>query len=152
QLVTEGLVLAALATAAGLLVAHWCRNLLVLLVPRPGMNLPGEIDWRVLTVAAAICLVVTLLFAIIPAMQAAKIDLATALQAESGGVVGGHRKAVVRSGLVLVQVALSFVLLVATGLLLQSLRRMQNTDPGFLTQGLLVTGLDLNGAGYDAER
>jgi macrolide transport system ATP-binding/permease protein len=152
QLGTEALVLAAFATGGGLLVAHWCRNLLVLLVPRPGMNLPGEIDWRVLTVTAVICLVVTLLFASIPAMQAGKIDLAPALKAESGGVVGGHRKAVVRSALVLVQVALSFALLVATGLLLQSLRRMQDTDTGFLTQGLLVTGLDLNGAGYDAQR
>jgi predicted permease len=154
QLATEGLIFATLATAGGLLIAHWCRNLLVLLLPRGGslMNLPGEIDWRVLALTSAMCLVATLLFAVVPAMQASRIDLTVALKAESGGVVGGQRIAPVRSGLVLVQVALSFVLLVATGLMMQSLRRMEETSPGFSTRGMLVTGIDFNAAGYDAQR
>jgi macrolide transport system ATP-binding/permease protein len=152
QLVTEGLILATLAMAGGLVVAHWCRNLLVLLLPRPGMHLPGELDWRVLAVTSGLCLLATLLIATVPAMQASKIDLAPALKAESGGVVGGQRKLTMRAGLVLVQVALSFVLLVATGLLLRSLRQMLETDPGFSTLGVLLTALDFTGAGYDAQR
>jgi predicted permease len=155
QLLTEGLLLAALAAAGGLMVAHWCRNGMVLLLPRRGgisMNLPGEIDWRVLALSASICLLATLLFALVPALQASNIDLAATLKSESGAGVGGRSKTVVRSALVLVQVALSFVLLVGTGLLLQSLRQMQQTSPGFLTQGVLATGVDLNGAGYDAPR
>lgn len=58
----------------------------------------------------------------------------------------------VRSSLVLVQVALSFVLLVGAGLLLQSLRGIQRTSPGFSTQGVLATSVDMIAAGYDTRR
>jgi putative ABC transport system permease protein len=155
QLLTEGLILTGLAAAGGLIVANWCRNLLVLLLPARGgvrMNLPGEIDWRVLAFSAGVCLISTLLFGLVPAIQASKIDLASALKSESGGVVGGRRRGLVRSGLVLVQVALSFVLLVGAGLLFQSLRSVQNTNPGFYTHGVLATSIDFDAAGYDAQR
>src|SRR6202043_3949311 len=59
QLLTEGLILSAFGAAGGLLVAHWCRHALVLLLPaRSGiaMHLPGEIDWRVLALSAGVCL------------------------------------------------------------------------------------------------
>jgi macrolide transport system ATP-binding/permease protein len=155
QLLTEGLILATLAAAGGLVVANWCRNLLVLLLPSRGgvrMNLPGEIDWRVLALSAGVCLIATLLFGLVPAIQTSQIDLASALKAESGGVVGARRRGLVRSSLVLVQVALSFVLLVGAGLLLQSLRRVQNTSPGFSTRGVLTSSVDLVAAGYDTQR
>src|ERR1700687_3423558 len=116
------------------------------------MNLPGELDWRVLVLSAGVCLISTLLFGLVPAIQTSKIDLASSLKAESGGVVGGRRRALMRSGLVLVQVALSFVLLVGAGLLIQSLRGMQNTSPGFSTAGVLTAGIDFIAAGYDAPR
>src|SRR5262249_34875121 len=56
QLVTEGLILSVLAAAGGLLVAHWCRNLLVLLIPPRGavMHLPGAIDWRVFALSVGV--------------------------------------------------------------------------------------------------
>jgi predicted permease len=155
QLITEGLILSTLAAAGGLVVANWCRNLLVLLLPARGgvrMNLPGEIDWRVLALSAGVCLASTLLFGLVPAMQTSRIDLAGALRAESGGVVGGRRRGLVRSSLVLVQVALSFVLLVGAGLLLQSLRGVQNTSPGFSTHNVVTSWVDLVAAGYDVQR
>src|SRR5712671_5122691 len=92
QLFTEGLILSAFGAAGGLVVAHWCRHALVLLFPARGgvaMYLPGEIDWRVLALSAAICLIATLLLGLVPAMQTGKIDLAGALKADSAGVVGG---------------------------------------------------------------
>ena len=134
--------------------AYWCRNLFVLLLPARGgsrMNLPGEIDWRVLALSTGVCLIATLLFGLVPALQTSKIDLTSALKAEAGGVVGGRRRGLVRSGLVLVQVALSFVLLVGAGLLLQSLRGIQNISPGFSTR-TLTTGVDFKVAGYDRQR
>jgi macrolide transport system ATP-binding/permease protein len=155
QLFTEGLILSAMGAAGGLLVAHWCRLALVLLFPARGgvaMHLPGEIDWRVLALSAGVCLMVTLLLGLVPAMQAGKIDLAGALKAESSGVVGGGGRALVRSGLVLVQVSLSFVLLVGAGLLLESLARIRTASPGFLTHGVLDTAVPLVAAGYDAPR
>jgi predicted permease len=155
QLLTEGLILSALAAAGGLLVANWCRNLIMLLYPaRPGVivNLPAELDWRVLALCVGVCLVSTLLFGLVPAIQAGKIDLASAMKSESGGVVGGRGRAWIRSSLVLVQVSLSFILLVGAGLLLKSLQVMQETNPGFSTKGVLTTGIDMVSAGYDPQR
>jgi predicted permease len=155
QLFTEGLILAAFGAAGGLLVAHWCRHALVLLFPARGgvsMHLPGEIDWRVLALSAGVCLTTTLMLGLVPALQTGKIDLAGALKADSAGVVGGGGRAWVRSGLVVMQVSLSFVLLVGTGLLLQSLQRIRTTSPGFSTHGVLDTYVPLVSAGYDAPR
>src|SRR5229473_2634434 len=155
QLLTEGLILSAFGAAGGLLFAYWCRHALVLLFPARGgvaMHLPGEIDWRVLALSAGVCLIATLLLGLVPAMQASKIDLAEALKAESSGVVGGRGRAWVRSGLVGMQVSLSFVLLVGAGLLLQSLQKIRNSSPGFSTHGVLGTAVNLVSAGYDAPR
>jgi macrolide transport system ATP-binding/permease protein len=155
QLVTEGLILAAFGAAGGLLVAHWCRHALVLLFPARGgvaMHLPGEIDWRVLALSAGVCLIATLLIGLVPAMQTGNIDLAGALKAESTGVLGSRGRAWVRSGLVVMQVSLSFVLLVGAGLLLRSLQRIRTASPGFSTHGVLDTAVNLVSAGYDAQR
>ncbi len=155
QLLTEGLILSTLAAAGGLVVANWCRNLIMLFYPsRPGVivNLPAELDWRVLAVSASVCLFSTLVFGVVPAIQAGKIDLAAAMKSETGSVVGGRGKAWIRSSLVLVQVSLSFILLVGAGLLLKSLHLMQRTDPGFSTTGVLTTSIDMVSAGYDPQR
>jgi predicted permease len=155
QLFTEGLILSAFGAAGGLLVAHWCRHALVLLFPARGgvtMHLPGEIDWRVLALSAGVCLIATLLLGLVPAMQTSKIDLAGALKSDSAGVVGGGGRAWVRSGLVVVQVSLSFVLLVGASLLMQSLQRIRTTSPGFSTHEVLDTAVNLVAAGYDAQR
>jgi predicted permease len=155
QLLIEGLLLSALAAAGGIVMAFWCRNLLKLFSPvRPGVviNLPAEIDWRVLVVSAGICLVSTLIFGLVPATQAGHIDLAGAMKSDAGGVIGGRRKAWVRSGLVVAQVSLSFILLVGAGLLLRSLAAMRNANPGFSTEGVLTTSVDMVAAGYDPQR
>jgi predicted permease len=150
QLLTEGLLLCAIAATGGLLLAYWCRNLLVLLLPPNGLNLPGRIDARVLALSVAICIGATLLFALAPALQASKLELASTLKTESASVIGG-RRARVRFVLVLVQVALSFVLLAGTGLLIRSLRAIQSVDPGYDT-GVLAAWFDLSTAGYDIAR
>jgi len=154
QLFTEGLMLSAIAAACGLLAANWCRNLLPLLLPtRSGvtMRLPGEIDWRVLVLSTGVGLISAVFFGLVPAVESSKIDLVSALKAESGGVVGGSRRALLRGGLIVVQVSLSFVLLVGAGLLLKSLGAIQNTSPGFTTHGVLTTWVDLTAAGYDTQ-
>jgi predicted permease len=155
QLFTEGLILSAFGALGGLLVAYWCRHALVLLFPARGgvaMHLPGEIDWRVLALSAGVCLIATLLLGLVPAVQTGKIDLAGALKSDSAGVVGGGGRAWVRSGLVVVQVSLSFILLVGAGLLMQSLQKIRNTSPGFSTRNVLDTAVNLTAAGYDAPR
>jgi len=155
QLFTEGLILSLIAAVGGIAVAYWCRNALVLSFPSPAagiiIDLPGQIDWRVLAVSLAICVGATMLFALVPAIQASHVDLSGALKTEGGGVVGSSNRSRLRSGLVLVQVSLSFVLLAGTDLLLQSLQQMQKTSPGFSTD-VIVSGADLVSAGYNLER
>jgi len=160
QLLTEGLLLSALAAAGGLAVAYACRNVLVMFFPASSgiaLNLSGELDWRVLTASAGVCLLSTLLFGLFPATQSSKVDLAAALKAETGGVIGGDGgrgsgRARVRAGLILVQVSLSFVLLVGAGLLVRSVQEMRTASPGFSTEDVLTTGLDLFSAGYAPQR
>src|SRR2546429_1971196 len=155
QLFTEGFLLALIAAVGGISAAYWCRNALVLAFPSAPagiiIDLPGQIDWRVLVVSVAICVGATMLFALMPAIHASHVDLASALKTDGGGVVAGSNRSRLRSALVLVQVSLSFVLLAGTGLLLQSLQRMQKTSPGFSTD-VIVASADLVSAGYNLER
>src|SRR5437870_2782522 len=154
QLFTEGLLLALIAAVGGIAVAYWCRNALVLAFPSPAAGIvtdfPGQIDWRVLVVSVAICIGATMLFALVPAIQASHVDLSGALKTEGSGVLGGTGRSRLRSALVLVQVSLSFVLLAGTGLLLQSVAKMRNANPGFSTD-VIVSVTDLFSAGYNLE-
>jgi len=155
QLLTEGLVLSLFGAMGGLLVAYWCRHLLVLLFPtRAGvqMHLPGELDWRVLAFSAGVSLLTTVLLGVVPATQTGKIDLANSMKMGSAGVVGGRGRAWARSGLVSAQVSLSFILLVGTGLLMQSLLKIRTASPGFTTRGVQEAAIDLVSAGYTPAR
>src|SRR2546425_5927035 len=155
QLFTEGLLLSLIAALGGIAVAYWSRNALVLAFPTsvPGITIdyPGQLDWRVLLLSITICIGSTMLFALMPAIQSSHVDLSGALKSEGSGVVGGSGRSRLRSALVLVQVSLSFVLLAGTGLLLQSLLRMQNANPGFSTDAV-ACGVDLFSAGYKLDR
>jgi predicted permease len=155
QLLTEGLILSALGTAGGLLVAYFCRHALVLLLPTglgAGMYLPGQMDARVIAMSVGICLLVTLIVGIVPAFQTRHLDVAGPLKADSSAVVGARGRAWVRSALVVFQVSLSFILLVGAALLLESLQKIRTTSPGFSTSSVAVTGVSLVAAGYDVPR
>jgi predicted permease len=94
----------------------------------------------------------TLIFALVPALQTSKLDVAGALKSESAGAAGSRSRSRIRSGLVLVQVALSFLLLVGSVLLLESMQRIRDTSPGFAVDGMLTTGVNLFSAGYTPDR
>ena len=152
QLITEGLLLSACGAAGGMLVAYWCRHALVLLFPGNGMYLPGQIDGPVLWLSAAICLVVTLVVGLVPAFQTRHLALADTLKNEASAVMGARGRAWFRSSLVVLQVTLSFILLVGATLLMESLRKIRTTSPGFSTARVLDTWIPLAAAGYDAPR
>lgn len=155
QLLTEGLILSSIGAVGGLLIAYWTRRALVPFFRAQvgiDVNLVGALDWRVLGLSVAVGLLSTLMFALVPAIQTGKIDLATALKSESRGGVGGCGRSRIRSSLVIVQVSLSFILLVGAGLLIQSLQQMRTASPGFSTQELVTTGVNLLAAGYDVPR
>ena len=93
-----------------------------------------------------------LLNGLIPALQAGKVDLAGSMRSEAGAVVGGKGRKHLRSVLILVQVALSFVLLTGTALHVRSVRQIQAANPGFATQNLWTSYIDFTAAGYDVQR
>jgi len=155
QLVTEGIILSAIAAIGGLFVARWLRDGVALLTPPRGgalLRLPGTLDWRVFALTGGVCIAATLLFGLVPAMLTTRVNLAGALRTESGGIVGSHSRSWIRSALVLIQVSLSFVLLVGAGLLIQTLQAVRQANPGFMTDGVLTTSIDLFTAGYNAQR
>ncbi len=155
QLLTEGLVLAALGTAGGLLMAYVCRHALALMLPRRAgvaMYLPGELDWRVLALSAGVCLLVTLIVGLVPAFQTRKLDLSGSLKADSPALAGALGRTSLRSGLVIVQVCLSFILLAGAALLLESLQAIRNASPGFSTTSVVQTRVSLVASGYDVAR
>jgi hypothetical protein len=144
QLVTEGLILCVIAALGGILVAYWFRNVLVLAFPVgvPGIiiNLPGHIDWRVLALSAAVCIFATLLFALIPAIQASKVDVARVrLTTESGGVVSNRNGSSLRSAGSCPSV---FELRSGcwSGFTHQSLQRIQTANPGS-PRGVVVSAV-----------
>src|SRR6516164_2744487 len=152
QLVTEGLLLSACAAAGGMLVAYWCRHALGLLYSISGENMymPGQIDGQVLGLSAAICLVVTLAVGLVPAFQTRRLALADTLKTEASALMGARGRAWFRSSLVVLQVTLSFLLLVGATLMMQSLRKIRTTSPGFSSTRVFDTWIPFVAAGYDA--
>ena len=133
QLVGESLVLAVGGGLLGLLAAGWAVALLVAIIPE---NVPRiheiSVDARVAAASFVISLLSALLFGIVPSLQASRADASTVLR-ESGdrASTAGRKRARTRAALVVIEVALTLVLLVSAGLLANSFLRLQNTDPGF---------------------
>lgn len=154
QLFTEGLILSAIGASGGVVLAYWCRNVMALLIPSRGVPvfLPGRIDWRVLVLTVGICVITTVLFALVPVLESRKVDIASALKSESGTVAGSRGRARIRAGLVVIQVSLSFVLLVGAGLVVLSLNKIRTGSPGFSMDGVLNTAVNLMASGYDTQR
>jgi putative ABC transport system permease protein len=155
QLLTEAILLSSIAGACGLVAAYWARGALVFLFPPRGttpLRLPADLDGRVLVLSLGLTFAATVLFGLIPAMLASKVDLVGGLKRDSAGAGGGGARARVRATLVLVQVAISFVLIVGAGLVVESLYHMRTTSPGFDPDRVLVTYIDLAAADYDIGR
>jgi predicted permease len=148
QLVTESLVLALAGGALGVLVAAAAVPLLARLVPAslPIAQSPS-IDLRVLIFAGAISGLTGIGFGVLPAMRACRQSDLSALR--EGVRAGGGRKERLRSALVVAEVTASMVLLVSAGLLVRALWRIQATDPGFRTDGVLTLRTALPMPKYD---
>jgi macrolide transport system ATP-binding/permease protein len=153
QLLTEGLLLAVLAGLLGMVFAVWGRDLLAAFIPVTDEPVAPTfpIDAPLLGFAALLSLTTGVLFSLAPALQVTSPDLASTLRDEAGAVSGG-RKGVVRSGLVVLQITLSCLLLIAAGLFVRSLGRASDIDPGFSARNVLLASVDLFPGGYDEER
>jgi putative ABC transport system permease protein len=148
QFFTESLLLAALGCLAGLAIAEWGGLALRRLVLPPALSLGSATDWRSLAAASAFALLAGLLTAIGPALLAVRGDLATSLKA--GVREGTQQRSGVRAGLLILQGALSVLLLVGAGLFVQSLRQVRSQQLGYDPKPVLMVSSDLRGASLDS--
>ena len=143
QLLTETLLLALLGGVGGLLVAQWGVDALLTLnsanIPlQAGLHVEAFLDARVLTFSFALAILTGLVFGIVPALQLSKADLNSDLK-EGGKTDGsGGSRSRLRGAFVVAQVALSLMLLVGAGLLLNSFYRLLRAEPGFDPRNLLT--------------
>ncbi len=149
QLLAESLLLAAIGTGVGALLAQWLVSAVVTYGPR-GLPRIDEIavDGRVLLFAAGLALATAVLFGLVPALHAARPDVGGALHASGRGSSGRRATRRTRNSLVVVETALAVVLLVGAGLFLRSFARLVGADPGFVPQNVAAVTLSLPGAKY----
>ncbi|HUR59863.1 MAG TPA: ABC transporter permease [Opitutaceae bacterium] len=140
QLLVESLLLALLGAALGVLCAVWGGGLLFS-GERP------EVDGTVLGFAWVVAGLVAVGFGLAPALRGTRVDLAEEFQG-SPRVLGGHRRSRLGQGLMLVQVAISLVLLVGAGLFVRTVKNLQALDVGFNRTHLLRFSIDAGAGGY----
>ena len=152
QMLTESILLSAIGGSAGLILSIWLTDVLLSIIPEgaPRLDQVG-IDYRVLTFAFGISALTGILFGLVPALQASKLDVSSSLK-EGGRTGEGHRRTNARSVLLIGEVALSLMLLVGAGLLIKSFLRLQEVRPGFNAHNVLVTLVSLPGAKYNEQQ
>jgi putative ABC transport system permease protein len=146
QVLVESVLLSLAAAAAGVLMAHWTLASLVSLLEKdlpPGADV--TLDGVVLVVTTAVAFVAGLAFGLAPALESSRTGAADALREGSRTGTGGRR---LRQALVTVEVALAFVLLASSGLLLRSFWRLSDVEPGFRTARIVAAPLGLPDARY----
>ena len=152
QLLTENAVLAVLSGAIGIALSFWSTRAMSAL---PANALPRinrvHIDGQVLAFTVAVSLLTGILFGLMPALQISKSDVQSALRDEGRGNTGGRRRNVLRSLLVVSQVALSLILLIGAGLLMRSFLSLRGVKVGFNPHNLLVMNIALPPSRYATE-
>ena len=153
QLLTESLLLATLGGAAGVLIALWLKDSLLSVGEWAGRenSLNPRLDLRVLAFTFGLSLLTGIVFGIVPALRATRVDLTPALKDTGRGSSAATRSLLSRS-LVVAQVSLSLLLLIGAGLLVRTLINLQRVDTGFNEQNLLLFYADPSLLGYKDDR
>src|SRR5262249_51641076 len=143
QFLTESVLLSTFGGVLGLALGYAMMAALKKAVPP--FTLPREanvaIDERVLLFALALSVITGIVFGLAPAVQATRPDLASSMKQGGRGSSSGGARHRLRSGLVVAEVALAFVLLTGAGLLIRSFFQMQQVDPGFDSTNVITAGL-----------
>jgi predicted permease len=154
QLLAESLILAVCGGGVAMLFTLWTAGTLGDFVP-PVAELPlamtVNVDRTVLFAAFIISILTGVIFGILPALRTSSLQPANALKEEAGSASGGMHKARLSGALVVVQIAMSLLLLVCAGLFMRSVQAAQRFNPGFNPHHVLLYNYDLSGLGYDAK-
>ncbi|HKO44392.1 MAG TPA: ABC transporter permease [Pyrinomonadaceae bacterium] len=152
QLLTESILLSVIGGGLGLLLAWWGTRALLALSPPELMDLRDtSVNLPVLGFTIGLTLLTGIVFGLVPALEATRVDLNESLKEAGRGAgqgAGSHR---LRSVFVVTQVALALVLLVGAGLLIRSLNRLKSVEPGFNPDQLLTMRVNLPDQRYDSE-
>ncbi|HET6975495.1 MAG TPA: ABC transporter permease [Pyrinomonadaceae bacterium] len=154
QLLTESLLLAAVGGAVGVLFALWIKDGLLLVTEWGGSEMSAlnpRLDLRVLGFTLGLSFLTGVIFGILPALRATNLDLTPALK-DAGRSSSGIGRSLLSKSLVVVQVSLSVLLLIGAGLLIRTLRNLQNVDMGFNANNLLIFKVEPTLLGYREER
>lgn len=153
QLLTESLLLSLTGGMLGLLLAVWWSDLLIALgkdnIPRA---LQVGIDWRVLGFTLLVSVLTGIIFGLVPALHSSKTELTESLKEGGRSGADGARRNRIRGTLVVSELAIAVVLLVGSGLLIQSLWRLQQVSPGFESKNLLTFVVGIPDVKYPTEK
>lgn len=153
QLLTESLMLSLIGGLLGLLLAWWGTRALISIGPASLVSLRGVgVNLSVLAFTASVALITGIVFGVLPALEAARVNLNDSLKEGGRNIGGSVRSQRFRGLFVITEVAFALVLLVGAGLLLKSFSRLQSVDPGFNPNGLLTMRLALSMQKYDTEQ
>jgi predicted permease len=155
QLLIESLLLSFIGSAAGVLLALWgSRALVQLISTRTALvTLDLALDWRVLGFTMLVGVLTGLLFGVAPALRATGLTPAIALRDHSRGVVSGGGRINLGHGLVALQVAVSFILVLGASLFVRTLVDLSSQEMGFQQDRVLIASVDLRRTGLtDKER
>jgi putative ABC transport system permease protein len=137
QLLVETLLLWTIGAALGIVLGHWLLDALLALAPRALPTFAGlRLDGTVLAYTALLAVITGLVFGLLPALRFSRPDLIEGLK--DGGRTAGEGRGQLRSALVVAELALTLVLLAASGLFLESFSRLLRVDVGFQPEGLLT--------------
>src|SRR5215813_4277210 len=152
QLLSESVLLAVLSGLAGLLFGVWMLEGLLKLAPE-GVALLSQtrLDVTALLFTLGVSLLTGLLFGLLPAWQSGRHELHAALK-EGGRTSAGAGRERMRKGLLVAEAGLSLVLLVGAGLMLRTVHRLTQVDPGFAAENLLTMQFNLPRNAYDETR
>lgn len=154
QFLVESLTLSLIGGAVGLLVAAWTINLLVGSIPDSigAVGLSANLDFRLLVFTMTLSVVTGLLFGLLPAIKATRLNLEATLREQGSSVSGGIGQVRFRKGLVVSQVVLTTVLLVGAGLFARSLNNLKQLDLGLRPENLIAFSIAPELNGYSPQR
>ncbi len=150
QLLVESLMLSMAGGVVAVLITIWTAHSLGALFPPSTLPLShnAHLDQRVLLATTAISILAALVFGILPALRSSNMPVQAVLKEEASSASLAFHKSRLSSSLVVVQIALSLVLLVCAGLFTRSLQKAQQSDPGFDAEHVLLASYELAPAGY----
>ena len=154
QLITESLLLSSIGAVVGIAFAVWGSRLLVALLSRgeSGVALDLGVDPRILLFTIGVATLTGLLFGLVPAWRAGRVDPQAAMKAQGRGVAEGQSRFAMGKALVVAQVALSLVLIMGAGLLIGSWRKLATLDPGFRSEGVLLVDTNIRNTNTPKEQ